>query len=133
MDKTTVMVEFSIYGEGFEPDYITEELEIKPSETYLKGEPIKNGNIIRKETAWTISTGYEVSIDVNEQLEKIIVLLADKVDKLVELKRKLGFSTLFMLVIKIEKDELPAIYFRKDFIHFASKIDADIGLDTYIL
>jgi len=132
MDKTTVMIEFSIYGEEFKPNYITEQLGIMPSETYLKGEIIRNGRAERKETAWTISTGYEVSIDINEQLEKIMLLLEGKIDKLVELKDSLCLNMLFMIVVKIENNEVPAMYFKKRFIDFASRIGAEVGFDTYI-
>ena len=38
----------------------------------------------------------------------------------------------FMIVIKIENGELPAMYFKKEFIAFASEINAEIGFDTYI-
>ncbi len=132
VDKTTVMVEFSIYGEKFEPKYITEQLGIVPSETYIKGELIKNGRAARKETAWTISTGYEFSIDINEQLEKIVSLLEGKVDELVKLKSNLCLNMLFMIVVKIESNEIPAMYLKERFIHFASRIDAEVGFDTYI-
>ena len=132
MDKTNVMVEFSIYGENFEPKYITKQLGIMPSETYLKGELIRYGRATRKETAWSISSGYEVSLDINNQLEKVIFLLKDKVDKLVELKNSLCLNMLFIIVIRIEDNEIPAMYFKKDFIRFISKIDAEVGFDTYI-
>lgn len=132
MDKTTVMIEFSIYGENFEHKYITKLLGIMPSEAYSKGELIRNGRVTRKETAWTISTGYEVSIDINEQLEKIIFILEGKLDKLVELKNNLRLNMLFMIVVKIENNEIPALYLRKEFIHFADKIDAEVGFDIYI-
>lgn len=133
MDQTTVMVEFSIYGEDFDPNYITEQLDVIPTETYLKGEPIKNRNrLVRKETSWSISTGYEPSYDINEQLGKIMFSLENKMDKLVELNNNHLLKMLFMIVIKIENNEIPAMYFRKDFIQFASNINAEIGFDPYI-
>lgn len=132
MDKTSIMVEFSIYGDKFEPDDITEQLDILPCETYLKGELIKNGKIVRKETSWSINTGYENSYDINEQLEKIVMLLESKTDKLVNLKNSFNLNMLFMIVIKIENKEIPAMYFKRKFLSFLNKIGAEVGFDTYI-
>ncbi len=132
MDKTTVMIEFSIYGDNFEPDYITNHLGIRPSETYLKGELIRNGRIARKETAWTLSTGYEVSTDINVQLKKLMLLIENKLDKLETLKDKIHINMLFMVVVKIENKEAPAMYLEKPFIDFLGKLEAEVGFDIYI-
>jgi hypothetical protein len=127
------MVEFSIYGECFEPEHITEIIGITPSETYLKGDVIKHGKDTRKETTWSINTGYELSNDINNQIDKILALIEDKVDILVELRNRLPINILFMIVIKVENKEVPAIYFKKKLIQFMSKIEAEIGFDTYVL
>jgi hypothetical protein len=126
------MVEFSIYGESFEPEHITRELGIMPSETYWKGDIINHGKNTRKETAWIISTGYEISNDINDQIEKILALLDDKIEILIKLKTKFSLNILFMIVIMIENKETPAMYFKKHFIQFVSKIGAEIGFDTYV-
>jgi len=132
MDKTSVMVRFSIHGENFDPCVISEELGLSPTETHLKGEPTKNGRNTWKDTSWSINTGYEESLDINVQLEKIMSLLEFKTEKLVELKDKLCVSMLFMIVVKIENNETPAMYFKKPFIHFLSRIDAEVGFDVYV-
>lgn len=59
-------------------------------------------------------------------------LLEFKTEKLVELKDKLCVSMLFMIVVKIENNETPAMYFKKPFIHFLSRIDAEVGFDVYV-
>ncbi|MEK4031343.1 DUF4279 domain-containing protein [Pseudobacillus sp. FSL P4-0506] len=40
MDKTQVMVYFTLYGDEFSIDYVTETLEIEPTKTYKKGDVI---------------------------------------------------------------------------------------------
>ena len=132
MGKTSVMVEFSICGENFEPDYITKQLNIIPCETYLKGDLVKNGKIVRKETSWSISTDYEDSYDINEQLEKISDLLNRKTETLLKLKQELSVDILFMITVKIKNNETPAMYLKKPFIHFLSILDAEIGFDVYV-
>ncbi|SHL04119.1 protein of unknown function [Desulforamulus aeronauticus DSM 10349] len=57
MDKTNIMVEFCILGDDFNPEEVTSKLLIEPREQYLKGSR-STRNIERKETCWSISTGY---------------------------------------------------------------------------
>lgn len=132
MDSTSVMVRFSIYGESFNPFVISEELGILPTETHLRGEPTKNGKNTWKDTSWSINTGYEASYDINKQIEKIMLMLECKTDKLVEIKDKFRVNMLFMVIVKIENNETPAMYFKKPFIHFLSRIDAEVGFDVYV-
>lgn len=85
MDRTTVMAYFQITGDYFPIIEITEKLSIKPTSSYTKGDTTKN-NIIKKITFWSISTGYEESLDINDQLQKIISKLSSKKNTLNELK-----------------------------------------------
>lgn len=130
--KSNIMVEFSIYGEGFEPCIISEELNVEPSETHIKGTTIKGKKICWKETAWVISTGYEISMDINEQLNKIFKKLEGKEEKLIKIKNDLNVKMLIMIVVNIENKEPPAMYFRNHIIHFLSNIDAEVGFDVYV-
>lgn len=113
MDKTSVMVRFSIYGDNFHPSVITEGLELSPTDTHIKGELTKSGKNTWKDTSWSFSTEYEDSYDINEQLEKITYLLESKTDKLLELKDNLCVNMLFIIVVKIENNEIPAMVFQK--------------------
>ena len=69
MDKTKVMAYFSAFGDEFPLEEVTNILAIEPTETYKKGDIIErtnNPNLVstsnkirrRKETDWTLSTGY---------------------------------------------------------------------------
>lgn len=132
MDKSNVMVRFSLYGDDFNPALITKQLKIEPSETYIKGEQIRDGKIKRKETSWSISTKYEISLDINDQINKIMTLLYGKEAIITDLKKKYDLNILFMIVVNIENNDKPAMYFRKSFIHFLSDIDAEVGFDLYV-
>ena len=70
MKTTTVDVAFDIYGEHFDPNYITELLNLLPDYTTIKGihSPRKSRPAV--ETTWCIETGYEESDDINIQLKK---------------------------------------------------------------
>ncbi|MFF2501731.1 DUF4279 domain-containing protein [Peribacillus sp. NPDC058075] len=113
----------------------------EPTKTYKKGdiiEKINNPNLVstkirrRKETVWTLSTGYQESYDINNQLNTILKSLEGKTKELKQLKEKYSLEFLFMIVIQVENDEKPAMYLQKNIIDFASLIQAEIHFDLYI-
>jgi hypothetical protein len=57
---------------------ITNKLFIQPTETGKKGEFGRYA--VLKESYWDISTEYEESLDINNQLGKIVNMLKDKSD-----------------------------------------------------
>ncbi|MDQ0247845.1 hypothetical protein J2S09_005521 [Bacillus fengqiuensis] len=133
VDKTQVMVYFSLYGDEFPTDEVTERLEITPSETYKKGDLIPNRStaLYRKETSWDLGTGYQVSLDVNDQLQKIIGKLQNKASIINEIKEAYSVECKFFIVVKIEEGNTPALYLDKDIIKFASSIEAEFDVDLY--
>lgn len=133
MDKTQVMVYFSLYGDEFPIDYVTDKLGIQPTNSYRKGDLIPNRStkVYRKETSWDLGTEYEESIDVNDQLQKIKQQLQNKSSNINELIKAYSLACKFFIVIKIENGETPALYLSKEFIKFASIIEAEIDIDLY--
>lgn len=111
MDKTQVMVYFSLYGDEFPIDYVTDKLGIQPTNSYRKGDLIPNRStkVYRKETSWDLGTEYEESIDVNDQLQKIMQQLQNKSSNINELIKAYSLACKFFIVIKIENGETPAL------------------------
>ncbi|NKW84905.1 DUF4279 domain-containing protein [Bacillus cereus] len=135
------MAYFNVTGDIFPVEAITEALSIEPTKTYKKGDVIERRdnpnlvstkNLYRKETDWTLSTGYQQSYDINNQLYFILKSLEGKTEQLKHLKKKYGLEFLFMIVIQVENNESPAMYLQKDIIDFASSIQAEIHFDLYI-
>ncbi|SFT02325.1 DUF4279 domain-containing protein [Marininema halotolerans] len=132
MDKTTIMVEFAVMGDEFPPDEVTKALSIKPTSSWLKGEKIADKNITRKETSWAISTGYEESLDMNEQLQKIIVLFENKKADLRRVSKLYELDCKFFVVIKIVENYCPGIYIDCALVDFLREIKAEIDMDLYV-
>ncbi|WP_270341634.1 DUF4279 domain-containing protein [Bacillus mobilis] len=135
------MAYFSATGDIFPLEAITEALSIEPTRTYKKGDVVArrdNPNLVstktlyRKETDWTLSTGYQESYDINNQLHVILKSLKEKTEQLIQLKKKYDLEFLFMVVIQVENNESPAMYLQKEIINFASSIQAEIHFDLYI-
>lgn len=131
MDKTSVMVEFCILGDNFNPEEITLELSIEPTEQYLKGSR-NNRNIERKESCWSINTGYVETLYVSELLDILIDKLIDKKDIIQKLKKKWNIDCKFFVVINIENNVKPAVYLEKEVIEFANAVGAEFDFDLYI-
>lgn len=131
MDKTSVMVEFSILGDDFNPEEITSRLSIKPTEQYLKGSKSRK-NFERKESCWCISTGYVETLYVSELLDMLIGKLIDKKDIIQKLKKEWNLECKFFVVINIENNVKPAVYIEKEVIEFANAVGAEFDFDLYI-
>jgi len=125
------MARFLVLGDYFPVSDITSRLQIEPTETYIKGDLSKYGNV-KKETCWTLSTGYEESEDVNEQLSKILARISGKLEVLKNLQQDYHLEFSFMIVFHVIGNEKPVISLERNVIHFASEIDAPIRFDYYI-
>ncbi|MFD1738714.1 DUF4279 domain-containing protein [Bacillus salitolerans] len=133
VDRTKVRVYFSLFGDTFPLDYVTEKLGITPSHTYRKGDVIPNRSttLFRKETSWDLDTGYQESLDVNEQLQQIITQLRNKVSIISEIKKIYSVECKFFIVVEIEEGNTPGLYLDRDIINFASNIEAEFVIDLY--
>ena len=132
MDSTNVLVEFCIFGEDFEKEIITEGLGIGPSDFYKKGDVAGKKQFKRKGTCWSISTGYEESLDINDQLAKILNLIKPKTNILINLMEQYALECKFIIVIGIENNQSPAVYLDREVIEFANEIKAEFDFDMYI-
>lgn len=133
MERTKVRVYFSLFGDTFPLDYVTEKLGITPSNTYRKGDiiPNRSATLFRKETSWDLDTGYQESLDVNEQLQQIITPLRKKVSIINEIKKIYSVECKFFIVVEIEEGNTPGLYLDTAVINFASNIEAAFDIDLY--
>ncbi|WP_455813226.1 DUF4279 domain-containing protein [Pseudomonas graminis] len=132
VDKTKVRAEFSICGDQFDLNEITERLGINPSEVRVKGVIPKGRKRPSVETSWSISTDKEDSYDVDVQTKKVLSLIKEKVGDLCEIKEKMDVSFILSLIVEVENGEKPALHFTSDTISFLGKIGAESDIDLYI-
>lgn len=133
MDKTQVMVYFCLYGDEFPTEKVSERLKVAPTNTYTKGDLISNRSSVcyRKETNWEIGTGYQNSVDVNEQLNQIAAKLQDKVSEIIDIKKEFAIECKFFIVIKIENGIAPSLFLNKNIIKLAAIMEAEFDFDLY--
>ncbi|RTQ87633.1 DUF4279 domain-containing protein [Lysinibacillus telephonicus] len=133
MNKTQVKVYFSLYGEDFPIDEVTERLKVIPTGTYKKGDliPNRSTNRYRKESSWDLGTDYQDSLDVNKQLQEIVDKLQNKSLTINEIKDAYSLECKFFIVIIIENGNTPTLYLNKEIVKFASSIEAEFDVDLY--
>lgn len=132
MANTNVKAEFIILGDSFEPIDITTKLGLDPTQVWRKGDVTKTPGFTHEETCWMISTDFEESYDVNDQLSQLVELLIDKLPAINDLRNTDKIQCMFLLIINIENNETPAMYFRHDFLEFLNLIKAELHVDQYI-
>ena len=132
MDKTTISTHFTLSGDDFDIEYVSEALAILPNYTRSKDEVLKNGRKFGH-TEWGIETEYDISLDVEEQFEKVYSIISEKVEILERLRVECNAEWSILFVIKIENGETPAMHLSKKIVKFAATIDAEIDFDVYVL
>ncbi|TVX94790.1 DUF4279 domain-containing protein [Cohnella terricola] len=140
MEKTNAKVYFSIHGEEFPIERISNGLQLQSTHEHVKGEEIRrkpNSNVTYtktthwKDTAWEIGTEYEETHDLDEQINQVIKQLEGKEEIINQICKTYNLECYFMLVIKINEGNTPAISINKDFIRMANNIGAEIHFDLY--
>jgi Domain of unknown function (DUF4279) len=136
LDKTQVKAYFTIYGDDFPIDYVNESLGIEPTDSYYKGDIIarplnQNTPQFRKETAWQLSTDYQESYDVKEQMNQILIPLKNKAEVINQLKNKYKLKCDFSIVVIIENGETPGLHLDLEIIEFTNSIGAEFDIDLY--
>lgn len=132
--STLVNVELAIFGEKFNPEELTKELNLKPIITYKKGDFIKgNPLFIRQETSWSIETGYEESLNAEEVVKKLISIVELKKNEIIALKSKHNLECKLYIVVNIEDNDVPSLHLDQPTIGFINSIGAEIEVCLYLV
>ena len=155
--KTTIDVGIVYVGKGFREEHITNELNLLPTKSWNEGDLINYRTIMteeasdatrkkflrtqgkhsntpnsyRKSTKWELSTGKEISLDVNEQLKKIFDILNNKVQNILEINNKYNVKPQISIVIEIVNDESPSIFLDSQIVDFINEIRGSIDIELY--
>jgi hypothetical protein len=133
--NTAINVEFCIYGDELNPDEVTKLLELPPSQSYRKGDFIReNGLMKRLEGCWEIETGYYPSVDIKDAMSKMKEILHEKTEKILQIKRTNKFDCKMTIVIKIYNNDVPGMYFSPSTLSFiVNDLEAEMDICTYVM
>ncbi|MDC9597251.1 DUF4279 domain-containing protein [Xenorhabdus anantnagensis] len=132
MDKSTVRVYFAVSGEDINPTDITHELSLQPIQSWMKGDLIPETNRRREYSFWSIGTGDEKSLDINEQFNKVFSYLQGKENTLIEMGCQYELEYQFNVVIKVKDEVTPAMHLDNVLLRKVNALNADISIDLYV-
>lgn len=129
-----IMVEFLLVSSSFPLKEVYDTIGIE-GETKRIDEAIistaSNGSYVReKACSITYSTGYLKTIDVEEPIKQIISLLHLREEQIIQCIEKFKLQSRFCIVINLTDN--PIIQLPQNFIDMASRLHADIEIDSYI-
>lgn len=111
MNKITVSVSVSIYGDDFDLNKVIKRFKVLSTETRIKGVIPKRSQRESVQTSWTKSTG-QYSLDINNQLDQIITSLQPEKETLLKISDDFQVNFVFTILINIKNNDKPAIYFK---------------------
>lgn len=131
-DKTQINIDFSIVGDFFDTDLITEKIGVSPTEILKKGELLENRRLPNMETVWSYQTGKKDSFDLEEQFSIIFNVFQSKKNIIKDLCKQYNLKIYLQCNISILNDEAPIIHLDNKSLNFISEIGADIDIDISI-
>ena len=122
---------FKIVGQ-FNPDYVSQVLNLKAEESWKIGEQRKNGT--KYDFAfWKIGTCNEYDGEVANQMKKTISVLLDKIDLLNKIRKENDVCFCLQIVPTIcMADTTPCLAPTLDIIDFCHATRTEIDIDMYI-
>lgn len=128
--KTSIKIHFTLTGK-FEPEEITSSLCIVPTKTWRFGDLIDNTHATYKHDGWRLSSDETESLDLNEQIMKIINVFHPYSLQLKEICKKLDLDSEIACAICIENDQYPSIHFNREVLSKISDMNTEIDIDIY--
>lgn len=132
LETTNIKAYFKILSDNIDSKQLDSILGLAPDKSWTAGDTWK-GDRVRSFSLWEIGTQYEETLFVDDQVKKMLLIVECKKDILKRIKKELDLECTCEIVVRIEKDQTPAICIHKDLIDFAHYVGAEIDVDTYIL
>lgn len=118
----------TLVGEYFDTNIITKKLNIKPTKTSIKKDPVP------KKTSWQYKIHIGEDVDLKEPLEYLISIFAPLTKEINELKSELNLKSRLQFVIYIDINpdaSTPFFGFNKKTIAFLHKTETEVDFDLY--
>ena len=113
----------------FDPDELTQILQIEPEGTWHKGDLIRK-NLYRKETSWHLKTSRIATFEFEEVFQMLMSLLDDKAEILGKYARKNDLCVKIVPIIVVSNN-MPSIIITKEIAEILLLLNAIIEFDMY--
>jgi len=124
-----IKIHFTITG-SFDPDKFTEDIGLKPTNTWKAGEAVQDTLIIRKKDGWKLTVAESESHYLDLEINNLINFLKPYRLQITSFCKKFNLKIEFSCVIYTE-NEFPSIYFDKELLENIRSFNAEIDIDLY--
>lgn len=130
---TNSYVYFAFQGDNFDPNVVTTELGISPTDSWRTGEP---GKYIQqlKYSCWQLkSTSHEL-LDMDKLVNEVVSQLSEKIELINNLKQRLNLDTALSIVMNIDINEehpTPYLGHNSEVISFLHRTGTTTDVDIY--
>ncbi len=130
MKSTLIQATFVLGSEEISPESISKRIGLIPNLSGKKGE-IVNGKMPYPDSFWEIYTERLPSLDVSDQIEEIMKILNPSFQNIKNLIEEYQLTPMLLILIIIEKGEVPVISLSREEIDFFNKLNSTIEIDMY--
>lgn len=117
---------------SFDPDYITEQLGVQPTQQNRIGDPIHEGKGRRTFVRWRISVGPVDTIKIDRMLEEVISRLRPVGDKLRTVCDEIGVEPMLTCRVEPRSAETPDITFPLAVVQWAAENNVVLAVDVML-
>jgi len=128
-----IKARFTIAGFECSPEEITQILGIRPTKTWLRGEPVTSkAKNVYKENGWTLTSPCNpVSSTLDEQVDALISIIPPRIQAFAKLPA--GVYIELACIIRVADYSQPVIGFSANTIRIIAQIGANIDVGIYDL
>ena len=127
---TTISSEFRLRGKNFDPLNFIDRIPLKPTRIWKEGDSIQNSpKLRRKDNAWILGIQEEVSMSVEDQMQKLLNQLIPYSNKIISVCQDLDLEAEFSFGVYIEGNNTPSIYLSKNIIGQIAQLNALLDID----
>lgn len=138
-DFPYVEASFVIEGENFEPELLTGEINILPTEIRKKDdwpEAIKRNENLPKDLwprgVWSICQEERFCNKISSPIYEIVQQLRGKETKIINICKNNCLKIFLIIVVHAETMSLPEMVLPSEIVKYFGELDAEIGFDVYV-
>jgi hypothetical protein len=131
--RSELSVTFTLRGVDLDPDEVTRQLGLQPTESWRAGEPSRLVRPARfySDNAWRLHSGLPATTDLEEQVKSLLTRLEPVWKAAVALGK--GHYAEFSCVVYSYGGDRPAISFDNDVVRQIAELNAALDVDLYVL
>ena len=133
MNQSNSYVYFAFQGDDFDPNLVTTELGIEPTDSCGVGEP---GKYIQQQkySCWQLKSTSDELLDMDKLVNEVVSQLSDKIDLIKGLKERYNLDTVLEIVMYIDINEeksTPFLGHNSEVINFLHQTGTTTDVDIY--